>query len=962
MTRKRRLLSLLMLVLAVIAVLPLLIWLAAPQLLAWQLRAQLAPLGCELRSVSGLQRGWQHWQLQRLDLQCQSASGRADITIEHLQLALQFAQQRVSRIDIATLRIDAQLTPDDSTSQWPQWQWPQLPLDQLAIQTLDLQVQHPAATVDWQGRAQIDLRQPEHFYLSLTDHSHSLNAELRAPAILQARLQRGADALATLNLDATFAGAHNALHGEITVLPGLLRDARVQDWLNAQLKEQIQKQLAAQPALQAWQSDSLVTTLDTLKLKFSAAFSAEVDVPQQLDSQLQISGLKIDAGSWQAGLDLALQVSDTDTEQSLQIDALQLRVQDREGKQRLLAGLAAGTDTSAGEPSQANPLTQTEAGYFRIQRDGRDAQATLRSEGALHLALRDAAYGDLQLQVLGYTQQGDLLAPQSREAQLHVLAQGAAPLQIAGSALHTPTLRGTLRVRNQGQDWQLATTDALRFSSGRMLYPAVGKAADRWTLAALDAALRTQIQLREQAGEWQLQHAQVSADSGTLQIRHGTYGTLASKTLQLTAAGSLQQLDWQLALHDWSVITGEHDLRSASLTLDGRAQLAAAPVAIAAISPADADLSARLQLSPLRLKGFEQWPQPEIAAQFQLHKRQLVADGKVQAAGRTLFPFRARHHLGTGHGQADIALDAAAQEWWLALTPRPRALQALDVSGGQLTGTLHAQWQPGQPVRLQADHRLRDGALQLEAARATGLNWQAELRSGGDAANPLQLQAQLDLAEMVFAAGFSARKLHGDLQLDGDTLHIGNSALDLFDGQLRIPASTLDLRAPERLLHLGVLQLDLAQILALVAVDGLSGDGRLDGVLPVVHDAAGIGVRDGVLQSTQPGLLRYNPAQLPMADNIGLQALRNFHYDELVADVQYQADGRYLIGLKLKGRNPDLYNGFPISFRLNLNGQLPGLFRAALLSGDFNQHVLDQLRDTDLHAPATPATENPARR
>ena len=42
------------------------------------------------------------------------------------------------------------------------------------------------------------------------------------------------------------------------------------------------------------------------------------------------------------------------------------------------------------------------------------------------------------------------------------------------------------------------------------------------------------------------------------------------------------------------------------------------------------------------------------------------------------------------------------------------------------------------------------------------------------------------------------------------------------------------------------------------------------------------------------------------------------------------------------------YSGYPIRFRLDINGALPGLFRAALFSGDFNRHILEQLRSGSL--------------
>ncbi len=79
-----------------------------------------------------------------------------------------------------------------------------------------------------------------------------------------------------------------------------------------------------------------------------------------------------------------------------------------------------------------------------------------------------------------------------------------------------------------------------------------------------------------------------------------------------------------------------------------------------------------------------------------------------------------------------------------------------------------------------------------------------------------------------------------------------------------------------------------------------------------------------------------------------MQALRNFHFLYLHATLHYGSDGAYRLQNTLEGNNPDFYGGYPIRFRLDINGSLPGLFRAALFSGDFNRHILEQLRSGTL--------------
>ena len=87
---------------------------------------------------------------------------------------------------------------------------------------------------------------------------------------------------------------------------------------------------------------------------------------------------------------------------------------------------------------------------------------------------------------------------------------------------------------------------------------------------------------------------------------------------------------------------------------------------------------------------------------------------------------------------------------------------------------------------------------------------------------------------------------------------------------------------------------------------------------------------------------------MTIPDNPGLQALRNLHFQKLDMRLNYASSGAYRTESTLEGSNPDFYDGYPIRFTLNINGELPGLFRSALFSGDFNRHILEQLQSGKL--------------
>ena len=126
-------------------------------------------------------------------------------------------------------------------------------------------------------------------------------------------------------------------------------------------------------------------------------------------------------------------------------------------------------------------------------------------------------------------------------------------------------------------------------------------------------------------------------------------------------------------------------------------------------------------------------------------------------------------------------------------------------------------------------------------------------------------------------------------------------------------------------------------------IGGLEGAGYLDFSLPAGSDQTGVFIKDGTFTSSGPGYLSYKNEGMA-ASNIGLQAMENFQYEILSGTVSYQSDGAYQIGIRLEGKNPDLYDGHPIVFNLNIGGSLPELFEALFITGDFEEAILKQIK------------------
>ena len=109
-------------------------------------------------------------------------------------------------------------------------------------------------------------------------------------------------------------------------------------------------------------------------------------------------------------------------------------------------------------------------------------------------------------------------------------------------------------------------------------------------------------------------------------------------------------------------------------------------------------------------------------------------------------------------------------------------------------------------------------------------------------------------------------------------------------------------------------------------------------------------IKDANFKALSKGLIKYTYTDTDSGEeeNIALKALKNFHYDSLDGTFSYNKEGLYHIKLHLLGSNPDLYDGYPVDFILNLRGELSGVFRSLFLTGNFEDAIMEQVKASSL--------------
>lgn len=159
--------------------------------------------------------------------------------------------------------------------------------------------------------------------------------------------------------------------------------------------------------------------------------------------------------------------------------------------------------------------------------------------------------------------------------------------------------------------------------------------------------------------------------------------------------------------------------------------------------------------------------------------------------------------------------------------------------------------------------------------------------------------------------------------------HLVSAAWPFADGRLSLASTSAGADAFE----LTVENVDVASLLMLVDVPGLSGSGKLSGTIPVAIENGNPIIRDGALAAAAGGgVIVYKSAAADAAagneqTKLLTEALKDFHYTELKATLSGNANGELQFRLHFKGSNPSLYGGYPIVLNVNLQGSLAELIR-----------------------------------
>lgn len=273
----------------------------------------------------------------------------------------------------------------------------------------------------------------------------------------------------------------------------------------------------------------------------------------------------------------------------------------------------------------------------------------------------------------------------------------------------------------------------------------------------------------------------------------------------------------------------------------------------------------------------------------------------------------------------------------LSFTPdglQPADLSPLLAALEKVDGSLNAKASFAWP---------RDPAVEQGQLTVTGLSFDGPAEVDG-----LDLSLKLDsllpptsapgqrLTVRHLEAGVPVEEIAVTFSVDSPPrLRIAEGGFDLGGARWHIAPGVLDPAAAQNRVVLGTDALDLATFFRLIEVDGLSGSGTLKGSVPIVFAGDDIVVEDGRFEAQGPGRLsiRFETLRSALAgggETVGLaiQALEDFHYENLSVTLSKTAANDATVRLSTLGQNPAVLEGQPFQFNINLESNLTSVLEA----------------------------------
>ncbi len=312
------------------------------------------------------------------------------------------------------------------------------------------------------------------------------------------------------------------------------------------------------------------------------------------------------------------------------------------------------------------------------------------------------------------------------------------------------------------------------------------------------------------------------------------------------------------------------------------------------------------------------------------------------------------HQVKSGRGEA--LFDSGLLKFVYGFQP-DRLLPALRGVISNASGTTEGRaryiWAPGEiasSATVNLDN-LSFGGPGVAVTRTEGVTGKIAFSSLGpiatDGEQSLSIR-KIDLDALKLENGRMRFALPGD-----QTLKIIEAEFPWFGGTIGAYQSEMSIVGGKAETTLQIDTVNLGDLLSYINVDGLSGEGVIEGVLPLTIEGGRARINKGILSSKGPGVIRYEGKATAAASQgneqsaLAFQILRELRFDRLAATIDGPLDGTLDFNILFEGRSDiPVRTGkktqaidSPVKYRITINAPLLSLIEQAILSTDVKLQI-----------------------
>ena len=347
----------------------------------------------------------------------------------------------------------------------------------------------------------------------------------------------------------------------------------------------------------------------------------------------------------------------------------------------------------------------------------------------------------------------------------------------------------------------------------------------------------------------------------------------------------------------------------------------------------------------------------DIAAKISANSEHLQADGDFSTANIPgKFTFTLAHEFEKALGRFSIKplkpLDLNTDNSKLSLLLTPWTYP-FDMVTGNIRLSCSAAWSQNSDFRLTTRVNIDDAGGNYGELVFSGLSFDHAFEVLPEIHS--KQTGKINLKHLD--SGVTATNISTNLTLETAAtgplpkLLIQNLHGEIFDGSFSSDDFAFDLNRSRNSFRIKATNIDLAQIVETQQLEDIVVTGRIDGTIPVEINEKGLFIKHGAFVNVvRNGTIRYNPAagtdqlkQNPIT-GIALDALKDFRYSHLSADVNFTPEGMLTIKLQLEGTSPELDTKRPVHLNINTEQNLLSLLKSLRYAEGVSESIDQKVR------------------